>query len=106
VSTIVSCKSAKITIPIPDGTFPREVVPPKGSPGSASSKVTIVLRLQDVGDINCLLSGKTLQRAFEAAAASPGGHWVVQGRLGPNATLIDAGVVYQAPAAKEAAAAA
>ncbi len=102
--TDVAARTAKISMPILDGDFPVSVIPAKGVPGSAKARVSLRLRTSDGIELIAEAAAKGLQRALEAAQATPGGFWVAQGRLAPGGVLAEAGVIYQPPAVKGAAA--
>jgi hypothetical protein len=100
----IQAKSMKVTVPIKDGDFPTTLIPPKGSPGSGSAKLTFEIDADATSRFVGQVGVKTLQRAKEAADTQPGGHWVLSGKLGPGNEILEAGVIYSPPAQKKEAA--
>lgn len=96
-----TARSVKISVSIADGDFPTAAIPPKGVPGAAKSRVLLRVSTPDGIKLTAEPGAKTLQRALDAAQAAPGGFWVIQGKLGPGGTMLEAGVVYQPPKSAE-----
>lgn len=99
IPTDVIAGSIKVSVPIADSDFPVAVVPPKGAPGSAKARVLLRIRTSDGLELIADPAAKGLQRALDAARATPGGYWVAQGRLGVGGSLLEVGVIYQPPKA-------
>lgn len=101
----IPTKAVKVTIPIELAAFPLDQAPPPGTPG-AKSRV-FEYRIQYAGGtLGLTLKGAQLQKLAAAvqAAPQPGGFVVIQGKLGPDATLIEAGAIFQPGQPKPAAA--
>ena len=90
-------RTVKVGVSIADADFPVAFIPPKGTPGSAKSRVLLRIRTPDGIELVAEPTAKGLQRALDAAQAAPGGFWVVQGKLAPGGAMMEAGVVYQPP---------
>ncbi|MGI4946037.1 MAG: hypothetical protein ACRYHQ_36675 [Janthinobacterium lividum] len=94
-------RSIKVSVSIVDGDFPVAAIPPKGTPGSAKLRVPLRVCTPDGLELTADPAAKGLQKALDAAHASPGGFWIIQGKLGPKGAMLEAGVVYQVPKSVE-----
>ena len=100
----IPTKAVKLTIPVELASFPIDQAPSPGTPGAKA--MTFEFRIQFTGGtLGLTLKGAQMQKLAAAVQAAPGGGFVViQGKLGPNATLIEAGAIFQPAVQKPAAA--
>lgn len=91
----IQVKAPKVTVPIEASAFPLDMIPTLGTPGL--KKTWFTYELEHEGAIlSASIRVPSLQRLAAAVAAAPqGGFVIVQGRLGPTNTLIEAGVIFQ-----------
>lgn len=94
----IAIKSAKVSIPIPDGAFPRHLVPAKGLPGSGKARVPLRLRTPEGLELRLEPAAKNVQKLLDSADEAPGGFFVAQGKLGPDGLVLEGGLIYQRPA--------
>jgi hypothetical protein len=87
----------KVTIPLRASSFPHDVLPSDG----AVPDVRMTLNLEDGGSLTAMFSGKNYRRAARAVrerlAAGEDPVVIVQGNLGPNGSLIVAGITLPQP---------
>jgi hypothetical protein len=110
----IPARAIKLTIPIALADFPVTVIPPPGTPGAKALIVEIEVRTPEGVPLKAILKGQGLQKLAKAiaeAGEAPPGFVVLQGKLGPDGVVAEAGVIYQpgrvqqaAPAAEQAAA--
>ena len=60
-------------MPILDGDFPASVIPAKGVPGSAKTRISLRLRTPNRIGVVAAVAARNLQRALEASQAAPEG---------------------------------
>lgn len=99
----VQVKSVKVTVPVEAAAFPLDRVPPPGTPGAKNME--FAYRVEHAGGaLSVTFKGAQLQKLAAAVAAAPqGGFVVLQGKLGPDNTLVEAGAVFQPAKAEQAA---
>ena len=109
----VPTRAIKLTIPIALGDFPVGVIPPPGTPGAKALVVEIEVKTPEGVPLKASLKGQGLQKLAKQiaeAGEAPPCFVVLQGKLGPNGIVAEAGVIYQpgrvqqAPTAEQTAA--
>lgn len=94
---MIEVSNIKVTIPLLGSALPRNILPPEGSPGSAKALVTVQVKSNNL-HLNVVLKAKAYRDALAKVDASPhGAYVVVQGKLGPNSTITEAGITAVQP---------
>lgn len=97
---MIEVPSFKVSVPIPSGLLPRNILPPAGQPGS--SKATITLKLKSEGlELKAEVKAKSYRDALAKVDSSPHGAYVVlQGKL-KGRDIVEAGFTVQPIVPKE-----
>ena len=97
---MIEVPSFKVSVSIPSGLLPRDILPPAGQPGS--SKATITLKLKADGlELQAEVKAKSYRDVLVKVDSSPHGAYVaLQGKL-KGRQIIEAGFSVQPIVPKE-----
>ena len=98
---MIEVPSFKVSVPIPTGLLPRDILPPVGQPGS--SKATVALKFISGGlELRAEVKAKSYRDVLVKVDSSPHGAYVVlQGKLKGQSEIIEAGFSVQPIVPKE-----
>lgn len=98
---MIEVPSFKVSVPIPSGLLPRDILPPLGQPGS--SKATVALKFISGGmELRAEVKAKSYRDVLVKVDSSPHGAYVVlQGKLKDGQDIIEAGFSVQPIVPKE-----
>jgi hypothetical protein len=98
---VIQVSKIKVTIAIPSTELPLDILPPEGAPGSAKAVVTLQVQCNDI-QMQASLKAKSYRDVITKAQAAPHGAWaVLQGNLGPDGQILEAGLSVQPIVPKE-----
>ena len=88
---MVQVSSIKVSVPINGTLLPRDILPAEGAPGSAKALVTLKVKSGDI-ELSASLKAKSYREVLSKVdASSTGAIAVLQGKLGPDGTILEAG---------------
>lgn len=98
---MITVQAIKLSVPIAGDALPRDVLPAEGAPGSA--KATVELRIKsepfpgcEGGELVAVLKAKSYRDTLRKVDAAEHGAWaVLQGKLGADGVVQQAGFLVQ-----------
>lgn len=88
---MLKIKNLPVSAPIPSHMLPRDILPPEGTPGSATMPIELKIESRGGVFVARMKAGKYRRVLRDIDACEHGAHVILQAFLGPDGNLEEAG---------------